>query len=292
MVHALVIAGLSAELFDRVKQISGKTLAPDGLPIISPLPAHSRYDSKYIQKLITATYGYAKQRNETEPFSTLLLYVDYKDQSTSDLLATFFPFSLAYPLPAPDFSQARTRPQIRNVLNEFAKQVTEAAIELRRIARTVSEFTNVQNLTPLLLPLRNFASVKLRSILDDLYGNLPRVADRKPYIESVVKSFIADHPRVRPPGQDRHCFSDGRLFFKSPGRDRHGHFRNAAADNHAMICLLNARSRIGGHYPADFHYDCVPVRNGLASDYPNCHAMRTAPGRATHVNISPNDFVR
>jgi hypothetical protein len=189
-------------------------------------------------------------------------------------------------------STASNGPQIRSLLNEFAQHVTDAAIELRGMARIVSEFTNIQNLTPLLLPLRNFQSPTLRSILAELYEKLPQATDRKTFVDSLVKKFITFHPRVFPPGQNRHCFSDGRLFFKSPGRDRHGRFRNATADRHEMTCLLNARSRIGGHYPFDFHFDCEPVKGGLANYYSNCHAAKTAPCKNTHVNIAPNDFIR
>jgi hypothetical protein len=290
--YALVIAGLRPQLFDRVKKISGKELAPGGTTIISPLSAHSRYDGKYIDKLLAATYEFAKKQGDTAPFSTLLLYADYEDNPTVDLLRAFYPFSLPLAFIRPDFENARSGPQIASVLNTFARNLVDAAIELRRISGIVAGFTNIHNLTPLLLPMSNFRSTRLQAMIDELYFNLPGSPEPKEFIASRVERFISAHPRVRPSEEDRHCFTDGHLFFKSPGRDRHGVFRNASADAHNMTCLLNARSRVGGHYPAKFHFDCVAVRAALAKDYPNCHGLRSAPGQKTHVNISPNDFIR
>jgi hypothetical protein len=291
-VYALVVAGLQVQLFDRVKKISGKVLAPGGTTIISPMAAHSRYDRKYIDKLIAATYEAAKTQSDTAPFSTLLLYADYEDNSTSELLRAFYPFSLPLGITLPNFEIAHSGPQISSVLNTFVRDLVDAAIELRRISGIMAGFTNIHNLTPLLLPMRNFRSARLRAMIEELYFNLSRAPKPKEYIASRIDHFIVAHPRTRPPEEDRHCFTDGQLFFKSPGRDRHGMFRNASADTHSMTCLLNARSRVGGHYPAKFHFDCVTVRGSLANDYPNCHGLRVAPSQRTHVNISPNDFIR
>ncbi len=53
--------------------------------------------------------------------------------------------------------------------------------------------------------------------------------------------------------------------------------------------MLAARSRFGGSYAHDLHYDCQPVTL-LAATYPNCHGEGT-PSKAAHVNICPNDYI-
>ncbi|QWG17848.1 hypothetical protein KMZ68_23325 [Bradyrhizobium sediminis] len=292
MAYSLVVAGLTTPLFDRIRKVSDKLLAPSGATIITPVSDHRRYERKYIDRILRAAHEYAKGQNESEPVSTLLIYIDYEDQSTTDLLDAFFPFGLPFALNPPDFSEASNRQQISNVLNEFTDEVIDAAREVRGLSRVVSEFTNVHNLTPLLLPIRNFRSDKLKSTLRDLYSGLSDSEDAKKFIDSAVKGFVAEHPRVYAPDDHHHCFSDGYLYFRSPGRDRHAIFRNAAADSHSLACLLNARSRMGGHYPANFHYDCVATNGSLADRYPNCHDVGTASSKKTHVNIAPNDFIR
>jgi hypothetical protein len=291
--YSLVVAGLPPLSFDRIRKVSENRLAPDGKLILSPIAERQQpYTTRYIDGLLEATYKFTKSKNENEPVSTLLIYIDYKDQSTSDLLEAFFPFGLPLSLDPPDFKEASNKQQINSVLNQFADELAKAAIEIRRLARIISEFTNVANLTPLLLPLRNFRSQRLKSTLEQLYEGLAEATDAKTFIVSAIRSFLAVHPRVRAPDDDRHCFSDGYLYFRSPGKHRHGFFRNAASANHNATCLLNARSRVGGHFPATFHYDCIAKNGSLAGKYPNCHGAACTPSQDTHVNIAPNDFIR
>ncbi len=293
MGYSLVVAGLTIGAFDRIRRISENRLAPGGKLILSPIADRQQpYTKRYINGLLEAAHKFTKSANENDAATTLLIYIDYKDQSTNDLLEAFFPFGLPLALDPPDFRDASNKPQINSVLNQFADELAKAAIEIRGLSRIISEFTNIANLTPLLLPLRNFRSERLKSTLQRLYEGLAEADDAKTFIVSTIKSFLAVHPRVRPPDDDRHCFSDGYLYFRSPGKHRHGFFRNVAAANHHVACLLNARSRIGGHFPATFHYDCIARNGSLAKTYPNCHDMGCAPSQDTHVNIAPNDFIR
>ena len=293
MGYSLIIAGLTPQSFDRIRKISENRFAPGGKLILSPVTERQQpYTRRYINGLLEAAHKFTKSKNENEPVSTLLIYIDYRDQSTNDLLDAFFPFGLPLSLDPPNFKEASNKQQLNSVLNQFAEELAEAAIEIRGLSRIISEFTNVANLTPLLLPLRNFRSDGLKSTLKQLYEGLAEADDAKTFIVSTIKSFLAFHPRVRAPEDDRHCFSDGYLYFRSPGKHRHGFFRNVATANHNVACLLNARSRIGGHFPASFHYDCIARNGPLAGEYPNCHDVGCAPGQDTHVNIAPNDFIR
>ena len=142
------------------------------------------------------------------------------------------------------------------------------------------------------LPVRNFRSDHLKTMLNNLFWSLSRDASPDDLIKAETDRFIKAHPRTYPSDTDRrHCLSDKILYFKSPGRDRHGFFRHAANKGHGADCLLNARSRLGGTFNYQFHYDCEPVKGRLASSYPNCHDSLCSLPRASHVNISPNDYV-
>ena len=292
MKYSIVIAGLPTKLFDRVRQISGNLLAPKGGLIITPVSGNVPYTAKYIEKLLAASYEFARTQDGHDGVATLLIYVDYADQSTKDLLQAFFPFSLPLALDPLDIEQARNRSEEKSMLNGFAKEVEDAAIYLRGLSAIVSDFTSVANLTPLLLPLKNFRSNHLRQMIEALYFGLADSDAPKEMISSAVKRFFGAHPRTHRDNEDRHCFSDGYLYFRSPGKDRHGFFRNGADSAHSLACLLNARSRIGGRFPSTFHFDCVAVRGSLASQYLNCHSDHTRPADPINVNIAPNDFVR
>jgi hypothetical protein len=290
--YSIVLAGLTAKLFDRIRKLSENRLAPNGKLILKPTSGHIPYSGQYIEALLSASHEYVRTRDGRDGVATLLMYVDYADQSTKNLLKAFFPFGLPMALDPVDFGQAKNGNQENALLNAFAKEVDEAAIYLRGLSTVISEYTSVANLTPLLLPLQNFHSQHFRSIVEELYFGLAEAADAKQFISSAVKRFFSVHPRTHAGTEDRHCLSDGYLYFRSPGKDRHGFFRNDPASNHALACLLGARSRIGGRYSATFHYDCVAVNGSLAAHYSNCHGAQTAPNSKKNVNISPNDFVR
>lgn len=182
--------------------------------------------------------------------------------------------------------------------SEFNRQRNEYVdyliLEARRsldVGAVVRKHTNVQNLTPLLLPVKNFHSRHLTELLESLFWNLHSTDAPDDLINKATANFLSAHPRVRPPDADRHCLSDKVHYFKSPGKDRHGFFRNTTAESHGTECLLNARSRLGGTFPYKFHYDCVPVKGSVAGAYPNCHDPDVGSPRSTHINISPNDYI-
>jgi hypothetical protein len=258
--------------------------------IATPTKTYVPYPDAYIQTLLSATHEFARSQNARDGTSALLMYIDYNDYSTKNLLDAFFPFSL--PLALEPVQIGGNRQKENATLNWFASEVEDSAVTLRSVARIVSDFTSVANLTPLLLPLKNFRSQALRTMIKDLYSGLVDSDDPKELIRSSIKKFFNAHPRTHYGSEDRHCFSDGHLYFRSPGKDRHGFFRNAPDSGHSMSCLLNARSRIGGRYSSTFHYDCVAVTGSLAAHYSNCHDAQTAPNDVKNVNVAPNDFIR
>lgn len=290
MPYALVIAGLNGTVYDRVAALSANRLAPDGAVVAHPNRWNLGYARNYAAEILAKTHKKVLGFDDADRTSIVMLYVDYRDETTQALLQAFFPFCLPYRLNV-DVSLEGLRPkQISERLNVIAEEIVESSTEARRRSRLISEFTNVANLTPLLLPRGNYRSATLSDLLGTLYEGLATNLDPRGLIEAEVRKFVARNPRVRAPGDERHCYSDGHLYFRSPGRARHGFYRRGQEARHGLTCLLNARSRLGGKYDPTFHYDCVPTHGRLHATYSNCHAEPTPP-KSTHVNIAPNDFI-
>jgi len=290
MTYILVIAGLSPLTFDRLRKESENRIAPGGRAILTPNMRSGAYTKQHGEELITQAHKVAARLDESKQLTTLLLYTDFQDESTDRLLEDFFPYSLPLaisPFAAPANASKRV---VNEKLNAFAEEVILASTRLRARSRVISEFTTVANLTPLLLPRRNFRSDALDQLLRHLYENLATADDPNELVREAIRRFFTECPRTHAPGQDRHCFSDGQHYFQSPGKDRHGFFRSGHADSHRSTCLLNARSRLGGVYDYKFHYDCIPTKGGLRSEYDNCHGAPAEP-KSTHVNIAPNDYI-
>ncbi|UCI08682.1 hypothetical protein [Mesorhizobium sp. B1-1-8] len=290
MTYTLVIAGLDPMAFDRMRRESENRIAPGGRVVLTPNRGVSSYSPEHANGLIAQANRIAAGLNEDERLATLLIYSDFKDETTERLLEGFFPFCL--PLGIPPFAPPpdASKRILNEHLNEFAKRVISSAKLLRDRSKIVSDFTTVANLTPLLLPTRNFRSEALQNLLWPLYRDLAIADQPNQTIKSALQTFFAACPKTHAPGQERHCFSDGHHYFQSPGKARHGFFRNTNSDSHNGACLLNARSRLGGTYDYKFHYDCIPVKGGLKRKYPNCHGAPREP-KPTHVNIAPNDYI-
>lgn len=275
----IVIAGLSVAGFDELRKESEKKLAPLGTLFAWPVkkPGYPRDAALRYQE---AMRDRILALSETTQISVTIAYVDYADETTKQFIDAFRPFALIRPIESLD--EQRTRRAYREYLADQAKH-------LRDRANRISEFTNIANLTPFLLPYRNFESRHYREMVERLYNSLGVVDDVASVMQAEKNSITQYHPRVIPPGAKHSCYSDGRLFFKSPGRDRHGYFRHTGDQVHSPSCLLAARCRFGGSYPHNLHYDCVPVMQ-LRTSYPNCHGAETRHG-SNHVNICPNDYI-
>ena len=290
MTEIIVVAGLSSATFDAFSKISIKRLLPGGIIISQPVRWRG-YAWDIAEQVKGKIARAILDLEEDSPVNVGLLYVDYGDDTTEFLVENFFPFALPRPIKnfAPEsFGEGSLKGKRQR---EFERHISEEVRSLSRRLSAVRSFTQVHNLTPLLLPLRNFRSRALRDMLWRIYSQGGTSADLEDFISTEVAAFKAQHPRVQPSGSSQTCFSDSELFFQSPGRHRHGFFRHSDLGNgHKVDCLLNARSRLGGSYEHTFHFDCQPVRR-LSRAYPNCHD-EPRPPKAGYVNISPNDFIR
>ncbi len=227
---------------------------------------------------------------ESTKICLTVAYVDFGDDTTNSFVSAFSPFALVRQIQALNFKGVGH--QARNAaIREYGEYLVGEALELRNRARRVCEHTNIQNNTPLLLPKRNFNSSHLVEMLDRLFRQLGSESDIAGLVKSEVENFARNHPRVAPDRVSLKCFSDSRLYFKSPGKARHGYFRHLTAKDHHPSCLLAAKSRLGGSYAHNLHYDCSPCSGRmLASSYLNCHDLPDPP-KAQDVNIFPNDYI-
>jgi hypothetical protein len=157
-------------------------------------------------------------------------------------------------------------------------------------ANAVKASLSGKNLSPFLLPLRNFQSEVLRETLFDLYLNLANSNNPSKSLFLAETKLLRVHPKVAVPNTTLRAFTFGNLYFKPPGTSRHGYFRHQSRLAHPFDCLLLARSRLGSPYSYTLHYDCEPVSGSLSQRYPNCHGHPTEP-KKHHVNIAPSDYI-
>ena len=296
MFDVVLIAGVPLGVFDRLVAQSGRKFAPDGRCIPKP-SLWNGYEDGLENRFINDIQNYILTLPEKSRVSISMLYVDHENASTRRFVSSFFPFALVRPVPpmAPVTHQL-TRQKENQKLNAYLNFLETEFEELKRRRSVIKLQTNVHNLTPLLLPPRNFRHAAFYQMLRCLYDVAGVCPNLESSLSKEISTFFKDCPRVFPPSEGsyprgQHCMSDGVLYFSSPGKDRHGYFRIRDTMRHEPSCLLNARSRLGGWYDHSLHYDCKPVRGSLNRTYENCHS-ECIPPAGGHVNISPNDFIR
>lgn len=291
----MIISGLPEVAFRRVSSIPMKKFVPSGRLLTKPVLYPGSYPHQQAAEYIEEAHSYAASLPEATRISVLLAYVDYGDQTTRRFVDSFFPFALSRALDPLDLTGV-TRAHTKNHrLNEYARYLMRVARDLIARAGTITAETSAANLTPLLLPVRNFHEDEFGEILWRLYDELGAAAEPQAVLKAAKDEFLSKCPLTHPEEKGRqkrqHCFSDGKLYFQSPGNHRHGYYRHKNEEGHKFECLLNARSRLGGRYDHSFHFDCRPVKGKhLSPHYPNCHDEECAPGKG-HVNIAPNDYV-
>lgn len=280
------VAGLSQDLFQHARGISSKKFAPRGTLIWKPLPV-AGYTSQLAKAYVQDAATWLKQQVETLRTSVILIYVDHPGQQTVTFVRHFFPFALAVPLAPIDLSGTTNKASLNTAYNEYLDRLVEVAVRARQATDLISHELNVEQKSPLLLPVRNFRTDDYVPLLEGAFQALGTAANISALLKSNFTAFVQNYWKTMPSNGKR-CFSDGSLFFLGPGKNRHGHLRHNAK-GHGDDCFLSARCRLGGRFAHDFHFDCQPVRQ-LRAQYPNCHDVNTAPA-PSHVNIAPNDYV-
>ncbi len=284
-----MLAGLDQASFDKIKTISTNKYYKEGTLIARPLKKDEGYSPSSHVHYLKQAKEYLREFSDAD-LCALLVYIDRKDDQTKEFCRSFFPFALARGVEPPTIEAQGKPASYRRALNDFATRVLEAVNQLKESVGAVRGTFSGNNLTPLLLPIRNFRSDVLRSVLQDLFIHLGNSTDPRRSLEEARERILRAHPWVTPSDSRQRCLSDGVLHFKSPGSARHGKARFQGLGEHWITCHLNGKCRLGATYVGNFHYDCVPARGALKRTYGNCHNVSTA-AKGTHVNIAPNDFI-
>ena len=283
----VIIAGAGQALFDALSAQSANLFSPNGALILRPTP--DGLSSNHASVLIEAARVRLKTLAETVAINTVVLAVTQEDEEDQAFRAAFFPFALYRRVNAPDLANARSKNIQNRVLNTFVIELQRIAVGARHRADLVKGAVSKANMSALILPTRNFRREELLFMLHAVFDQAATVDDLDALLRASETEFSRLVPFVTPPGADRRCYCDGRHYFKSPGRHRHGFYQNSKDGAHGQSCLLNARSRLGGALLHDFHFDCQPVKR-LDARYPDCHDAPRPP-REKHVNIAPSDGI-
>ena len=282
------VAGLSRDLFDRVAAQSSKRFVENGTLIARPLLG--TYGEASAAPFIERARKYILKGHHLDRVTIAILYVDNGDPRIEGFLDEFFPFALPIAMdpfaPVPDGLDGKA---IERHFDRQIKRLIGYIGEARRRLKMISSVTEATNMSPLMLPIRNFSDKRLIGLLRSLFHQAGGDGDLESFLSAQVKRFKSQVPMQKIDGDDRSCFSDGNLFFKTPGINRHGVYQYDADDLHSATCLLAAKSRIGGVLDPTFHFDCQPVKKRLKPFYPNCHGIPTRPKDHEHANIAPND---
>lgn len=281
----VVVAGIPQCIFDAVRKVSQKKFSHTGKFYIKPVQIQC-YPESQATKFQQEIYDCICQVPVTDRIQIALLYVDFGCESSRRFVESFYPFSLVRAINNFDAAGASGQSEFRRRVNDFVEYLVAEANIVRTRLQIISEQTNVHNVTPFLLPVRNFAAEQFHRGMKELWTSLGSCSDAKELVKNAKDSFVRSY---RKSVDGNALYTDGILYFKSAGRHRHGHLRPQDYKNHHVSCVLNARCRLGGSYSHSFHFDCTPVQK-LNKTYPTCHHHEGQP-KATHVNIAPNDFV-
>jgi hypothetical protein len=215
-----------------------------------------------------------------------IVFVINGTESVLDDLRIQLPGALFLGIPF-GFDRAHNREYLQLV--QFIQKELRHARRLAGVLR--KEFTARDSRTPLLLPLQNFKSRLLEELVRDVQKLRPGEQDYDMPLRKLVegKGLLSKRDRGKSFFENRNSI---RFYGPSKAGARHGkpvHFEVAP---HLATCLFNAYFRLGTRYDVNFHYDCQYESGHIGGNFPNCHAATENHPPRTHLNISPNDFIR
>lgn len=283
----VIIAGADQDLFNALSATSADRFAPNGARIIKP--THNGLSREHAEALLTAARAELKALRETQPVNIIVLAVSEANTDDAEFRRAFFPFAYYQRINAPDLSNARSVNARNRLRNALVGTLRTTVLEARKRADLVKKSVYRANPGPLVLPLRNFQSRHLATLLETVFDRLPTARDPEALLAQAELEFLRHEPWITPPSSSRRCLSDRRHYFNSPGRHRHGYYQNVKDSDHGLTCLLNARARLGGALVHDFHFDCAPVKK-LDRRYNDCHGDEHPP-KEGYVNIAPGDGI-
>lgn len=152
------------------------------------------------------------------------------------------------------------------------------------------EFNERDSRTPLLLPVRNFKSQELNDLIIDVQKLRPNSQEYDIPLRNLIE---AKGPISIKDGPKKSFFENRNLVrFYGPSKAGARHGLPSYSEPHHSVCLVNAYFRLGARYDVNFHYDCQYENGHISGDFPNCHGTLDHRTAKTHLNISPNHFIR
>jgi hypothetical protein len=174
---------------------------------------------------------------------------------------------------------------------QFIGFVRQELVHARKLIQVLKkEFRERDSRTPLLLPVQNFKSQALNELLIEVQKLRPGIHDYDVPLRKLIEAkglvSIKDGPRK--------SFFENRnsIRFYGPSKAGARHGLPSYSHPHTSMCLVNAYFRLGTRYDVNFHYDCQYEDGRISGQFPNCHRELESRSSETHLNISPNDFIR
>lgn len=181
---------------------------------------------------------------------------------------------------------------IANIANNTIRTLRKLIRKAEAILLAISkEVTSNANRTPLLLPFVNYGVSEIRELRDQIM-NIIHARDEYAALRAVVKQFSSKAKLVRFGATRYWSFVNDRdIVFCRPSA-LHG-FNWNLGEGHNAACYVRSRLRFGSCINPRFHYDCKRRRGALPNFWSSCHSQTVTLQKAkSHINISPNDYVR
>jgi hypothetical protein len=174
---------------------------------------------------------------------------------------------------------------------QFTGFIRQELVHVRRLVQALKkEFRERDSRTPLLLPVRNFKS----HVLNELLIEVQKLRPGNPDYDVPLRELIEAKGLVSIKDGPKNSFFENRnsIRFYGPSKAGARHGLPSYSEPHTSACLVNAYFRLGTRYDVNFHYDCQYKDARLSGEFPNCHGEPESHSSRTHLNISPNDFIR
>jgi hypothetical protein len=174
---------------------------------------------------------------------------------------------------------------------QFTGFIRQELVHVRKLVQALrKEFRERDSRTPLLLPVRNFKSQALNELLIEVQKLRPGNQD----YDVPLRKLIDAKGLVSTKDGPRKSFFENRnsIRFYGPSKAGARHGLPSYSEPHTSECLVNAYFRLGTRYDVNFHYDCQYEDGHIRGEFPNCHRELESCSSKTHLNISPNDYIR
>jgi hypothetical protein len=241
-------------------------------------------DADYIAQKIASHYVSNGGGGADGHAVVLLLNVP---EIAANALRTDFPGPLFLTLLVPQQSQVRE--YIRVLVRQLMSELRHARKLLQVIKKEVQER---DTRTPVLLPVRNFASAELIDLLVAIQQLRPVEPDYGAAFRALIVEAENRGLRSVSVGRSSYFENSREIRFSGPSKAGARHGRPSFVPPHIPACLVSGYVRLGARYDERFHYDCEHRRGGITGDFEDCHGAEVRVPPCSHVNIAPNDHVR